>query len=446
MKIRHALFVPGVSAFFFDDQRAIKRGAVRDGFIYRGHPVTDSFQRIREAGSCLSVLLVLDDGNVALGDCAAVQYSGAGGRDPLFRAERYLPLARRVLRPRLEGAEVESFRIMAGRLDELRCNGRPLHTALLYGVSQALLHARALATGRLMCEVVAEEFGLPPPRRRVPIFGQSGDNRYENADKMILKQVDVLPHGLINNVAEKLGARGEKLKAYIRWLVRRIRQLRPNPAYHPTLHLDVYGTPGLAFDGNLWRVADYLAGLERDAEDFELYIEGPVDLEAKAPQIEALRFLRERLEAYGSRVKIVADEWCNTAEDVREFVDARAGHMVQIKTPDLGGIQHTAESVLYCKAHGIEAYQGGTCNETDVSARACVHVALGTGADRMLAKPGMGFDEGYMIVWNEMNRALAWRRTKNRTRRSVGSTAFRCSRRKGVEIWPGCMSTKANSC
>ena len=99
MKIRQALFVPGRSAFFFDDQAAIKKGAVHDGFTYRGRPATPGFKRIREAGDCISVLLLLDNGAVAVGDCAAVQYSGAGGRDPLFRASTYLPLLRKKIGP-----------------------------------------------------------------------------------------------------------------------------------------------------------------------------------------------------------------------------------------------------------------------------------------------------------------------------------------------------------
>ena len=38
------------------------------------------------------------------------------------------------------------------------------------------------------------------------IFAQSGDDRRLNADRMIIKHVDVLPHGLFNNV-NKLGSR-----------------------------------------------------------------------------------------------------------------------------------------------------------------------------------------------------------------------------------------------
>ena len=85
----------------------------------------------------------------------------------------------------------------------------------------------------------------------------------------------------------------------------------------------------------------------------------------------------------------------------------KAGHMIQIKTPDLGGINNTIEAVLYCKEKGVGAYQGGTCNETDRSAQVCVHCAMATQPVQILAKPGMGVDEGYMIVYNEMNRIMA---------------------------------------
>lgn len=407
MKIKQVLFAPGTSAFFFDDQRAIKKGAVHDGFIYVGKPVTPGFTRIREAGQSISILLVLEDGSVAMGDCAAVQYSGAGGRDPLFIASQYLPILEKEVRPFLQGREVSSFRKLVEELKPFEEGKRRLHTAILYGLTQALLDACALARRKLMCEVLAEEYGLPLPAERIPIFAQTGDERYTNVDKMILKKVDALPHGLINNIPDKLGYQGEKLREYIRWIVRRIETLCPAEGYRPTLHFDVYGTLGIAFNGNLDLIAGYMASLEKEAIGLPLYIEGPVDMEEKGRQIENLFRLKEKLSNLGSSVKIVADEWCNTYEDIREFTDAKCCHMVQIKTPDLGGIENIVESVLYCKAHGMEAYQGGTCNETDVSARVCVHIALAARPHRMLAKPGMGFDEGFTIVRNEMERALA---------------------------------------
>ncbi len=412
MKILKVRFVPGSSAFYFDDQRAIKAGAGHDGFVYTGAPVTPGFRAVRVAGEALSILLEMEDGTIAVGDCAAVQYSGAGGRDPLFLAAAARPALEAHVRPRLEGREVGPFRETAAEFEAMTVDGKPLHTAVRYGLSQALLQARALARRRLMAEVVCEEYGLPVVAERVPIFGQTGDSRYDNADKMILKGVDVLPHALINNVDEKLGRDGGLLREYVRWLAGRIRRLRSDPAYRPTLHIDVYGTIGTIFAMDARRVADYLASLEPDAGEFPLYIEGPVDTEERGSQIELLGRIRRELRRKGSGVKIVADEWCNTYEDVRDFTDAECCDMVQIKTPDLGGIQNTVEAVLYCRRHGMEAYQGGTCNETDVSARACVHAAVAARAERLLAKPGMGFDEGFMIVRNEMERVIAVLRSR----------------------------------
>lgn len=176
--------------------------------------------------------------------------------------------------------------------------------------------------------------------------------------------------------------------------------------YKPSLHLDVYGTIGLAFNDDPDLMAEYLGRLEEAAHPFKIRIEGPMDAGSKEGQIEQLVMLKERLQASGIGVDLVADEWCNTLEDIKEFVDARAADMVQIKTPDLGGINNTIEAVLYCKEKGIGAYQGGTCNETDRSAQISTDIALATRPDQILAKPGMGVDEGLMIVYNEMQRVL----------------------------------------
>lgn len=407
MRITQAHFVAGYSAFYFDDQKAIKNGAGQDGFVYVGNAVTEGFHEIRQAGECVSVLLVLENGSVAVGDCAAVQYSGAGGRDPLFLGKSFVPFLEQHLKPLLEGRAVDTFLDNARYFDTLEIDGKRLHTAIRYGLTQALLDATALSRQITKAEVILDEYHLPLIAEPVPLFGQSGDDRYSAVDKMLLKDVDALPHGLINNVPDKLGYKGEKLEEYIRWLVARVEKLRTSPDYRPCLHIDVYGTIGLIFDQDANRVADYIAGLEKAAGPLDLYIEGPVDAGSKDAQIEELGKITRRLKQLGSPIKLVADEWCNTYEDVVDFTDAQCCHMAQIKTPDLGGIHNIVEAVLYCNSHGMEAYQGGTCNETDVSARACVHLALAARPMRMLVKPGMGFDEGMNIVHNEMHRTLA---------------------------------------
>ncbi len=407
MNILDAHFSAGSAGFFFDDQRAIKDGAERDGFSYRGTPVTDGFRAIRQAGQSISIMLKLENGDVAVGDAAAIQYSGAGGREPLFLPEDYLPRLREQIGPALTGREVSSYREMESFLDWWEKRHGRIHTALRYGLSQAVLGAVARATGQLRTEVLCDEYGLPPVADPVPIFGQSGDRRYRNAEKMILKRADVLPHGLFNNVEEKIGRNGDKLRDYLKWLVNRIRELRPTDAYQPDLHVDVYGNFGSMFDLDPARMVDYLSSLDEVTGEFPLYVEGPVDMEERDAQIEVLRSLKERLDQGDVGVRIVADEWCNSLEDIRDFVDAGCCHMIQVKTPVLGSLSNTIEANLYCRDNGVGCYQGGTCNETDVSARCCVHVALATRPDRMLAKPGMGFDEGFTIVNNEMRRTLA---------------------------------------
>ena len=89
---------------------------------------------------------------------------------------------------------------------------------------------------------------------------------------------------------------------------------------------------------------------------------------------------------------------------------------MQIKTPDLGSVRNVIDAVVDCKAHGVVAHIGGSCTETERSAQVSVHLAMGSNADQMLAKPGMGVDEGVSIVRNEMARtlALATRRSARR--------------------------------
>ncbi len=408
MKIIDMICSAGKTGFFFDDQKAIKGGAKPDGNTYIGQPVTPGFTQVRQAGESISVMLVLEDGQVAYGDCAAVQYSGTGGRDPLFLAGDFLPVLEKEIKPLLVGRELGGFRQMAEEIDHhLGPDGQRLHTAIRYGVSQALLDAVAKSRHIMMARVVAEEYGLELSDRPIPIFCQSGDDRYLNADKVILKGADVLPHALINNVPDKLGRDGGKLKEYIQWLAARIQALRPSPDYKPVLHIDVYGTLGLAFDNDFDKITDYLASLEEAAKPFHLRIEGPVDMGEREQQIAALREICEILARKKIEVEIVADEWCNTLEDVRDFADQKAGHMIQIKTPDLGGLNNSIEAVIYCREKGIKAYLGGTCNETERSAQVCVHAAMAARPDQCLAKPGMGVDEGFMIVYNEMQRILS---------------------------------------
>ncbi len=408
MKIKNVVCSAGRTGFFFDDQKAIKENAKLDGSSYVGNPVTPGFSKIRQAGESISVMFILEDGQVAYGDCAAVQYSGAAGRDPLFLAKDFIPIIESEIKDLLVGKEFNEFKGLAEMLDNYKTkSGKVLHTAIRYGITQAALDYVAKSQKKLMAQVIAKEYGLQVSNTIIPIFSQSGDDRYNNVDKMILKSSNVLPHALINNVEEKLGKNGEKLAEYLKWLTKRVGDLRANDSYKPILHIDVYGTMSTAFNDDNEKIADYIASLETLAKPFHLRIEGPVDVGNKDDQIVALADIRAKLEKRGSKVEIVADEWCNTLQDVIDFTDAKAGHMAQVKTPDLGGINNSIEAIIYCKKNNMGAYLGGTCNETERSAQICANIAMATTPTQTLAKPGMGVDEGFMIMYNEMNRILA---------------------------------------
>ncbi|CAH2405069.1 methylaspartate ammonia-lyase [Mesorhizobium escarrei] len=421
MQIKDVLLAAGNGAFFYDDQAAIGAGAIQDGFIYPGVPITPGFTSIRVPATSLSVGLVLTDDTVVWGDMMGVQYSGTGGRDPLFETAQVSGLLSRFVAPRLLEVDASLYLDSCAKVFQPLKQERLPHS-LEYGVSQALLRAAAYVQRSTMAEVICAEFDLPLPTSRVPIYCQSGDAREINVDKMILKAVDVLPHGLINS-RQKFGVDGQAFMEFVKWVAMRTREIG-RPGYRPVLHFDVYGWIGQEIGLDAQGVADFICKVADTVPDFTLNIESPADFGSTRAQIENYATIVSILDNRGSRARIVVDERCNTLEDIRLFAEAKATHLVQIKTPDVGSIADTARAVLICKANKVGAYVGGSCTETDLSAQASVHVSVATQADMMLAKPGMGVDEAFSIVGNEQNRLLAMlkRRGAQKGKRWIRST------------------------
>jgi methylaspartate ammonia-lyase len=455
-----------MGAYYYDDLAALQANPLSPADRYTAEAVTPGFRRVREVAEVLSVGLVLDGEKIAWGDCVAVEFSGKAGRYPLFRAEDGLATVQRAIAPLLRGRKLTRFRDLATEVDALveaveisrpltkprdeaeetarssaqglsrrdlltapgrllraareeESSGgteqvvveRALHTAVRYGVSQALLAAMALAQGVTMAEVVAEEYDLPLPTRPVPIHAQCGADRYAGADKMILRRVASLPHSLVDNIPEQLGDDGQILVQYARWLRDRIPQLAGDD-YRPTIHLDVHGALGQIYENDLGKILGCLYRLEQAAAPYALRVESPVIMDSRQAQIETLAQLRDYVRWRKMGLQLVADEWANTLDDIQSFIQAQAVDMIQIKMPDLGSVHNSIHAVLACKAGGVSAFLGGSCAETDLSARVAVHVALATQPDMLMAKPGMGVDEGITLVHNEMARTLAWIRSR----------------------------------
>ncbi len=406
MKVKKVICSKALTGFYMDDKAAIKAGAKSDGFVYKGEPVTPGFKSIRQPGVAVSVMFVLEDGKIVYGDCAVAQYAASGGREVPNTADALIKVIEKHVIPYFEGMDIKEFKSTAEKFDRAKFDGYQLPASIRYGVTQAILEAVAYEQKLTMCEVVLNEYGLKADLTPVRINAQSGDERYTNVDKMILKKVGMMPHGLINNVKEKLGEDGQKFLDWVTWVKNRITEIG-DADYKPVMRYDVYGCMGYAFNDDLDKVFEYLLKVADACAPYEVFIEMPIDLKSNAKQLEGMKYLRKRLDEAGSRLKLIIDEYANTYEEIVEWVDAKGADMVQVKTIDLGGINNIIEAVLYCKSHGVLAYQGGTCNETDKSALVCANLAVATKPFAMAGKPGMGVDEGVMIVSNEQERLLA---------------------------------------
>jgi methylaspartate ammonia-lyase len=468
LTIKDVVAVPAMGAYYYDDLAALQARPLALAERYTARPLTPGFHRVREVAEAVSVGLVLEDGRVVWGDCVAVEFSAKAGRAAPFRAREGLASIHDWVAPALHGRTLTSFRGLAAEVDgwtervtitrpltrpepedegdgeAMRLSRRDLfsapvrwlqaaqadepeteqvtverrlHTAVRYGVSQAILKAAALARGMTVAELLCEEYELPLPVGPVPVHAQCGADRYAGADKMIARRVASLPHTLVDNIPEQLGEDGQILLEYARWLRQRIPQLAGDE-YRPTIHLDVHGALGQIYDNNLGKILGFLIRLETAVEPYPLRVESPLIMSSRQAQIEAMAKLRQYVGWRKRSVCLVADEWANTLEDIQAFVAAGAADMIQIKMPDLGGVHNSIQAVLACQQAGIGAFLGGSCAETDLSARVAAHVALATRPDLLMAKPGMGVDEGVTLMQNEMARALAEIEHRRSLRRS----------------------------
>lgn len=403
-RIKDAWAVAGLGGWYVDDKRAILDGAKKDGYLYSGQPQTAGFRAIREPGEALLVTLQGEDGSLGEGDCVSVTYAGDAGRQAPFHAAEQLKILQDRIFPQLLGQVWAGFRSASTDLQVMAAEAN-LHPALVYGLSQALLGLVASAANRTITEVICEEYGLPLPKLPTPVGIQTGDDRYLGADKAIVKRADALPHGLFKT-ADDFGKNGSALVEYLGWLKKRINTLG-SEGYHPTIHFDVYGGIGRLFEHDPERMAAFIRLLEKLANPYPLQIESPVEMPTQPEQVVVLARLNSILRQSGSNVHIIVDEWCNTLQDIHTFASEKACSMIQIKMPDMGSIADSIEAVLLCKQYGLGAYLGGSCNETALSAQIAAQVALATGASQILARPGMGVDEGLMVMRNEMARTLA---------------------------------------
>jgi methylaspartate ammonia-lyase len=401
MKIKKMLIDKGFAGYFWLDRTAIKKNSEKDGLIYRGNPITPGFKSIIVPAEASCIQLVMDDENVGYGDCVAVVYTGCWGRDPYFDVTKYNSFMNDKLIAYIEGYEINDFKTSAEYFDSLEINGEHLHTAIRYGLTQALLDAISKSKKMTMAEVIAEDYNLKIANDIIPIFGQTGEDFYSNTEKMILLKLHSLPHSSTKTLSDF-----EDLLNKIKWTKKKVFEIGGKD-YKPALHFDIYGTIGWYFNCDIKKMTNFFKDMEEACYPLELSIEAPVEMDSQKEHIEMMKKLKQSLAENKINVKIAADEWCNTLSDIKKFADENAVDMINVKTPDLGGINNVIEAVKYCKEKSILPYMGGSAAETERSAQICSHLALAITPYKIMERPGTGVLEGTSIIYNEMKRALS---------------------------------------
>ena len=110
MKVKQVICAAGRSGYMHRDLMAIKAGARQDGMIFHGPTVTPGFKKIVEPATTISVMLVLEDGQIAFGDCADVILAGVAGRDPVFNAADYMGVMEGAVAQSLSGRDISLSR------------------------------------------------------------------------------------------------------------------------------------------------------------------------------------------------------------------------------------------------------------------------------------------------------------------------------------------------
>ncbi|GIK05462.1 hypothetical protein Aspvir_009573 [Aspergillus viridinutans] len=125
-----------------------------------------------------------------------------------------------------------------------------LHSAVRYGLTQALIAATALAQRRTIAEVICREWSLGSTADHpIDILASCHRNDTLQLDRMIMKKASMLPHASFVHVSD-MGPQGTLLMDYVNTVTRRIQERAP-PGYHPRLHFatvlgDISGDTRLA--------------------------------------------------------------------------------------------------------------------------------------------------------------------------------------------------------
>lgn len=403
--LRDVLTAKTYGSYYYEDVVTLQHTAVVESERWFTPSQTEGFKTVREMAETISVGLV-SPVHVAWGDCVGVSYAGKSGRRHVLRHDQTQAIIEKTIVPWLRETQIISLRDFDLRWKDFeKRQEESFHPALAYGLSQAVLHF--ITPDGALFRTIAKEWCLSDQKLSpLPLQGSSGNNRYDNADKMIVRRLAALPHSQVDHRESQVGKDGEVLLSYVAWLKDRIRRLG-DATYRPVIHLDVHGAVGAIFANRVNAIVDFLVRIHETLDGLAFRMESVALADSKEGQISLYAAIKNELARRNSPVWIVADEWANTLEDIKMFADSGCVHMIHLKTPDVGSLVDIVDATLHCKAKKMPVLLGGSCIETALSTRATIHLGMVTRPEMVLIKPGMGIDEGYMLCQGEMARIEA---------------------------------------
>jgi methylaspartate ammonia-lyase len=398
-KIIDVITYRGWGGYFFEDIDKIRQKFIPTADRYQSSTDHDRYPFVRTPAPVVGVGIKLDDGSVHWGDGVAVSFGGKAGRAGPGSPDELEKWFKSDFKSWCVGRDASSWK----SLEEAFLKAHRTTAAFVrYAVSQAFLSACSHVNQLPSASLIARDLGLTVSKTPIPLHGSSGANWDDTVDRMLARRLSYLPQGQFENLDAQIGSGGGQLLKWIEGFKVRASKF----GYTPTLTLDFHGALDFIFAGSDTNIADFIIAMAQKAAPHALHVESPVVGKTLEDHAKRLSPIRLRVQGSSPSTKIIADEWANEVADIKFLIDQNAVDGIHIKMPDTGSLSECAEAIKICKKAKVFSLLGGSCTETDLGARASVHLAIACQPNALLVKPGMGFDESFALMNNEMARAL----------------------------------------
>jgi methylaspartate ammonia-lyase len=263
---------------------------------------------------------------------------------------------------------------------------RPLHPALQYGLTTALLQAVAAVNRESVAALVAREYEETLTETAVPLQITLDDETIQTARTILITHVASLGYTTSkNNHKAMLGANGERLQRHVREVAAWLPTV--DDSFQPALHLDLRDSFRELFDNDEGKILGALVGLDQAAKPYILHIQNPVWQDSCEEQLKSLEKLKGYLAFRRIKLKLVADAWVDSLADVTDFANSKVCHMVHVELPRLGNLEAGITAVRHLKSQNQSIILSGEDRPLTT------HIALATQPTILSGSPQLHYNE-----------------------------------------------------